>query len=186
MRLTPGIKFLLPYIQSHRKAMIVGSVALLARDAIGSVIPLLIRQAVSLLAGGHASQAAWMAAAMLGIAIPKAALHTFARLRMMNVSRHVEYQMRNDLFGHLMFLEPGFYTHMRTGDIMAHAINDLNSVRMMLGPGVVNLSESLVMFPVAFTVMAGVDWRLTLLALAPAPLAVMLIVWFGRQIRKRF
>jgi ATP-binding cassette subfamily B protein len=186
MRQTAGLKFLLPYVKRHRHALIVGSVALLARDAIGSVIPLLIRQAVSLLAGGHTRQAEWMAAAMLGVALPKAALQTFARLRMMNVSRHVEYQMRNDLFGHLMSLEPGFYTHMRTGDIMAHAINDLNSVRMMLGPGVVSLSESMVTLPVAFTVMAGVNWRLTLLALAPAPVAVMLIVWFGSEIRKRF
>jgi ATP-binding cassette subfamily B protein len=186
MRLTAGLKFLLPYVKRHRHAFIVGSVALLARDAIGSVIPLLIRQAVSLLAGGHTRQAAWIAAAMLSVAIPKAALQTFARLRMMNVSRHVEYQMRNDLFGHLMSLEPGFYTHMRTGDIIAHAINDLNSVRMMLGPGVVSLSESMVTLPVAFMVMAGVDWRLTLMALAPAPVAAMLVVWFGGEIRKRF
>lgn len=186
MRLSNRLQFLLPYVQRHRRALILGCIALLARDAIGSVIPLLIRRAVSLLAAGRTTPAMWIAAAMLGAALPKAALQAFARLRMMNVSRDVEYEMRNDLFAHLMSLEPAFYSHMRTGDIMAHAINDLNSVRMMMGPGVVNLSESLVMFPVAFTVMAGVDWRLTLLALAPAPLAVMLIVWFGRQIRKRF
>jgi ATP-binding cassette subfamily B protein len=186
MRLGERLQFLLPYIRRHRRALILGSIALLARDTIGSVIPLLIRQAVSLLAAARTTQAMWVAAAILGAAIPKAALQTFARLRMINVSRDVEYEMRNDLFVHLMSLEPGFYSHMRIGDIMAHAINDLNSVRMMLGPGVVNLSESLVMFPVAFTVMAGVNWKLTLLALAPSPLAVALIVWFGREIRKRF
>src|SRR5215469_7568504 len=186
MRLSNRLQFLLPYVQRHRRALILGCIALLARDAIGSVIPLLIRRAVSLLAAGRTTPAMWIAAAMLGAALPKAALQAFARLRMMNVSRDVEYEMRNDLFAHLMSLEPAFYSHMRTGDIMAHAINDLNSVRMMLGPGVVSLSESMVTLPVAFTVMAGVDWRLTLLALAPAPLAVMLIVWFGGEIRKQF
>jgi ATP-binding cassette subfamily B protein len=186
MRLSGRLQFLLPYIRPRGPVLLVGIAALLARDAIGSVIPLLIRQAVSMLAAGRTTQAMWVAAAMVGVAIPKAALQTFARLRMINISRDVEYEMRNDLFGHLMSLEPGFYSHVRIGDIMAHAINDLNSVRMMLGPGVVNLSESLVLFPVAFTVMAGVNWRLSLLALAPLPLAVILIAWFGHEVRSRF
>ena len=146
------LSFARRYVDRHVEALLAGLVALLARDGIGAAIPLLIRQAVTLLMEGRTSQAAWMALAMFAAAIPKAGLQTFARLRMMNVSRDVEYEMRNDLFRHLLTLEAGFYSRMRTGDVMAHATNDLNSVRMMMGPGVVNFSESLVMFPVAFAV----------------------------------
>ena len=180
------LRFALRYVGRHRYSMLAGLVALLARDGIGSLIPLLIRQAVTLLAAGKTAQGAWVALAMLAAALPKAGLQAFARLRMMNVSRDVEYDMRNDLFRHLVSLDPGFYSRTRIGDVMAHATNDLNSVRMMMGPGIVNLCDSLVMFPVAFTVMATVNWRLTLVALVPAPLAAITISAFGIEIRRRY
>ena len=181
------LDFLWSYLGPYREAFVVGTIALLARDGVAITIPLLIRRAVNLLADkGNEGRTAWIAAAMIVAAILKAGLQTFARLRMMNVSRDVEYEMRNDLFRHLMSLEPGFYSNMRTGDVMAHATNDLNAVRMMMGPGVVNALESMVTFPLAFAVMAVVDWRLTLVALAPFPFAVLLMSWFGREIRRRF
>ena len=180
-------QFAWTYLQRYRSRLVGGIALLVAKDGIAIAIPLLIRQGVNVLTGAHAPQrAVWIAGGIVAIALPKAGLQTFARLRMMNVSRDVEYEMRNDLFRHLMSLEPGFYLRMRIGDVMAHATNDLNAVRMMLGPGVVNMFESMVTLPVAFAVMAAVDWRLALLALAPAPFAVFLMSWFGREIRNRF
>jgi ATP-binding cassette, subfamily B, multidrug efflux pump len=69
---------------------------------------------------------------------------------------------------------------------MASATNDLNAVRMMLGPGMTSLFESVVSLPVAIIVMGLVDWHLTLVALLPAPLAVFLLIRFGAIIRHRF
>lgn len=186
MPFSSRLQFLWPYLRKRHGAFVAGTAALVARHAIGSAVPLLIRQGITLLEQGRTAEAAWLAAAMLAAAIPKALFQSVARLKMMNVSRDVEYEMRNDLFAHLLRLEPEFYSRVRTGDIMAHAVNDLNSVRMMMGPGVVNLAESVIMFPVAFAVMAAVDWRLTLLALAPAPFAFLLVAWFGAEIRRRF
>jgi len=103
-------------------------------------------------------------------------------MRMMYASRDAEYEMRNGLFRHLMSLDAAFFSRMRTGDLMAHATNDLNAVKLMLGPGVVNLFESMVTFPIAIAVMAAVDWRLTLVALAPMPLAIFQIAWLGRRV----
>jgi len=181
------LRFAWKYVSRHRRDLTAGLAATFVKESIAVAIPLLIREAITLLSeAGRAGRAVWLAAAMILVALIKAGLQTLVRLRMMNVSRDVEYEMRNDLFRHLMSLEPAFYSNMRTGDIMAHATNDLNAVRMMLGPGVVNLCESMVMFPVAFAVMASIDWRLTAIALAPAPVAVLLMSWFGREIRERF
>jgi ATP-binding cassette subfamily B protein len=161
-------------------------VGLLARDAFAIAIPLLIRKAVTLLADAHDYRgAAWVGAAIVLVAVPKAFLQVFARLRLMYASRDAEYAMRNGLFRHLMSLEPAFFSRMRTGDLMAHATNDLNAVKLMLGPGLVNLFESFVTFPAAIIVMAAVDWRLTLVALSPIPIAVWQMAWFGKRVHKR-
>ena len=156
---------------------------LLARDSIAIAIPLLIRKAVTVLTDGHdVRRAAWIAAGIACAAVPKAGLQAFARLRMMYASRDAEYAMRNDLFRHLMSLDGVFFSRMRTGDLMAHATNDLNTVKLMLGPGLVNLFESMVTLPVAIAVMASTDWKLALVALIPVPFAIVQMVWFGRKI----
>ncbi len=180
------LRFAWTYVDRYRRALVIGMVALVARDLIAVALPLLIRQAVTLLSEARTERAGWIAVAMVAVAIAKAGLQTLAHLRMLYLARDVEYEMRNDLFRHLMSLEPGFYSHMRTGDVMAHATNDLNALRMMLGPGIVNLCDSMVTLPISFAVMASVDWRLTALTLAPAPAAVLLISCIGREIRTRF
>ena len=177
------LRFSWTYVRPHRRRFVVGIAALLARDAIAIAIPLLIRRAVTILAEPHqVRRAAWIAATIIFAAIPKALLQAFARMRMMYASRDAEYEMRNGLYRHLISLDVSFFCRMRTGDLMAHATNDLNAVKLMLGPGVVNLFESMVTLPVAVAVMGGVDWRLTLVALAPLPLAIFQISWLGRRV----
>jgi ATP-binding cassette subfamily B protein len=102
------------------------------------------------------------------------------------MSRDIEFDLRNDFFAHLLRLPPEYFARHRTGDIMARATNDLNAVRMMLGPGVMYWTETMFTFLFAISVMAWVDWRLTLLALLPAPLISGVVVLFGRYIHERF
>jgi ATP-binding cassette subfamily B multidrug efflux pump len=177
--------------------MVLGVGSLVARDAIAFSVPLLIRAGVNQLTHGHASggwashwAADWsiglIALAMVCVSVPRSAFQTSARLNVMNMSRDVEYAMRRDLLTSLFRLDATFWGRARTGDVMASATNDLNAVRMMLGPGMTSLFESVVSLPVAILVMALVDWRLTLVALLPAPLAVLLLVRFGDIIRRRF
>jgi ATP-binding cassette, subfamily B, multidrug efflux pump len=83
-------------------------------------------------------------------------------------------------------LSPDFYGRQRTGDIIARATNDLNAVRMMLGPGVMYWTETSLTFVLAIAVMLSNDWRLTLLAILPAPLVSLAVVLFGRAIHARF
>jgi ATP-binding cassette, subfamily B, multidrug efflux pump len=180
--LSARVAFVWRHVERYRTAFLAGIVAMLARDGIAATIPLLIRKAITLFsASGATGRAVWIASAIVAAATCKAGLQAFARLKMMNVSRDAEYEVRNDLFRHLMSLEPGFYSRMRTGDIMALATNDLNAVKLMLGPGLVNLSGTLVTFPIAVAVMGYTDWRLALLALSPLPIAAMQMAWFGRR-----
>src|SRR5262249_48125558 len=108
------------------------------------------------------------------------------RVVLIGISRDIEFDLRNDLFGHLVELSADFYARHRTGDIMARATNDLNAVRMMLGPGVMYWTETSLTFVLAIAVMASSDWRLTLLAILPAPLVSFAVIFFGRKIHDRF
>jgi ATP-binding cassette subfamily B protein len=102
-----------------------------------------------------------------------------------NAAREVEYEMRNDLFAHLQRLPQSFYFHWHTGDLMSRCVNDLNSVRMMLGPGVVSVIQTPLMFGLAFAVMFTMDWQLALLVLLPYPLFVFVTRSFSGAMHNR-
>jgi ATP-binding cassette subfamily B protein len=102
------------------------------------------------------------------------------------ISRDIEFDMRNDLFAHLARLSPDFYQRTRTGDIMARATNDLNAVRMMLGPGLMYWFETTLTFVLAIVIMLHVDWRLAIFAVMPAPAVSLAVIFFGRRIHDRF
>src|SRR5580698_9410446 len=108
------------------------------------------------------------------------------RVMLIGLSRDIEFDLRNDLFSHIVTLSQDFYAKYRTGDIMARATNDLNAVRMMLGPGIMYFTETF--FPALFLVgvMGYFDWRLTLFCLIPAPLISVAVILFGRRIHDRF
>lgn len=176
-----------PLLWKHRRSLGVGLAALLLKDLFGALLPLAIKAGVDSLTQGFAlSKLLWFAAAMLGLSVLKGAFQYIMRVRVIGASRDIEYEMRQDLFARLMRLDGGFFGRYRTGDIMARATNDLNAVRMMLGPGLMYWTETSITFVLAAAIMAYVDWRLTLVALLPAPVVSVAVVWFGRQIHMRF
>jgi len=123
---------------------------------------------------------------LVGLALLKGVFQFWMRVIIIGISRDIEYDLRNDLFAHLVGLSADFYGRNRTGDIMARATNDLNAVRMMLGPGVMYWTETSLTFVLAIAVMSSADWRLTLLAILPAPLVSLAVIFFGRKIHDRF
>ncbi|MEO8256839.1 MAG: ABC transporter ATP-binding protein [Acidobacteriota bacterium] len=102
------------------------------------------------------------------------------------VSRYIEYDMRNDFFAHLQTLPLEFFQKHRTGDLMSRATNDLNAVRMMIGPAIMYSTSTLLTLIVALTLMISIDARLTLLALIPLPLVSISVKYFGSAIHQRF
>jgi ATP-binding cassette subfamily B multidrug efflux pump len=184
------LHFVGQYVLPHRRNLLIGIGGLIGRDGVAFTIPLLIRAAVDSLTHQNKSHPGWsiaeIALAMVAVAIPRSAFQTLARLKVMSSSREIEYAMRKDLLRHLFRLDASFWDRTSSGDVMASATNDLNAVRMMLGPGLTSLFESVVSLPVAFVVMGAVDLRLTAIALLPAPLAAILLICFGNIIRRRF
>ena len=176
-----------PYVWRHRRGFALGMGALVVKDVLHAMLPLVIRNGVdSLTAGFRLQKVFQLAALLIALSIGKGIFQYYMRVILIGISRDVEYDLRNDLFAHLVTLSGDFYGRFRTGDIMARSTNDLNAVRMMLGPGIMYWTETTLTAVLTIGVMLSVDWQLTLLALIPAPLVSFVVVWFGSRIHDRF
>jgi ATP-binding cassette, subfamily B, multidrug efflux pump len=112
----------------------------------------------------------------------KGLLSFMARWKLIGVSRDIEFDIRNDLLDRLLLLEPEFYVRNRTGELMSRATNDLNSVRMVLGPGIMYSATTLVTMIFAIVIMVALSPSLTLWVLLPAPVVAVAVWFFGRTI----
>jgi ATP-binding cassette subfamily B protein len=176
-----------PYLGRHRKALALGMAALILKDALAVSVPLVLKRGVdSLTSGFQLGIVVELAAALIGLALVKGVFQYFMRVIIIGVSRDIEYDIRNDLFAHLVSLSQDFYSRYRTGDIMARSTNDLNAVRMMLGPGIMYWTETSITLILAVIVMLNTNVRLTLMALIPAPLVSVAVIFFGQRIHRRF
>ncbi len=175
------------YLLRYRAGLALGLGALVLKDVAGALQPLVIRAAIDSLA--HALGLARLlrfAGLLAGLAVLKGVFQYWMRVILIGISRDIEYDLRNDLFRHLVELSPDYYGRVRTGDLMARATNDLNAVRMMLGPGIMYWTETSLTFVLAIVIMLTADWRLALLAILPAPLVSLAVIFFGRAIHARF
>ena len=105
---------------------------------------------------------------------------------LIGISREIEFDLRNDLFRKLEMQDTGFYQRYRTGDIMARMTNDLNAVRMLLGPGLMYSANTIFLSIFALVFMVHISPYLTLVALVPTPLASIFVQYVGRKIHERF
>ena len=182
-----SIRFLWPYLRRHWRALALGFGALILKDLLGVMAPLAIRRGVdSLEAGGGWRMAAAFAGMLLAISVVKGVFQYWMRRILIGVSRDVEFDLRNDIYGHLSMLSRDFYGRFPTGDIMARSTNDLGAVRMMAGPGLMYWTETTLTLVLAAIVMFSVDAPLTLAALAPAPVISLLVIFYGQRIHARF
>ena len=172
------------YLWRYRWGMVLGGSCLVCKDLAQAVQPLMIRAAVDGFRAGGAFVR--YALYLVGLAILKGIFQYWMRVIIIGISRDTEFDLRNDLFAHLIKLSPDFYARTRTGDIMARATNDLNAVRMMLGPGVMYWFETSLTFVLAIAIMMRVDWRMALFAILPAPAVSLAVIVFGRIIHRRF
>ena len=127
-----------------------------------------------------------LALLLLLVSGTKAIFQFLIRWVLIGVSREIEFDLRNDLFRHLEGLSHSFYQRTRTGDIMAKATNDLNAVRMLLGPGFMYTANTIVFTAFALGFMLHISHRLTFYAFLPLPVVSVIIQYFGRQIHERF
>ncbi len=124
-------------------------------------------------------------AGLFVLAVVRGTLRFFSRQLVFNAAREVEYEIRNDLFAHLQRLPQSFYYKWRTGDLMSRCVNDLNSVRMLLGPGLLSVAQSPILFLGTFAVMMVISWKLALLVMLPYPLFILVARVLGTKLYSR-
>src|SRR5215471_11525746 len=178
---------LLPYLKKYRVTLFWGALTVFFNNGIWVLFPQVIQRAVDDLNRG-ATRHKFLVYALLLLAVAgiKGIFQFLTRWWMIGVSREIEFDLRNDLFARLETLAYSYYQKTRTGDIMARATNDLNAVRMLLGPAIMYTANTLVFTAFALIFMMKISPRLTLYAFAPLPLASITIQYFGKRIHERF
>jgi ATP-binding cassette subfamily B multidrug efflux pump len=182
-----SLSTLWPYLRRYRTGLTLGIASLVMKDLLAVALPIIIKQGVDSLNGGFKIGIVLkLAGLLIGVALLKGFFQYWMRVIIIGISRDIEFDLRNDLFHHLVGLSQDFYARYRTGDIMARSTNDLNAVRMMLGPGIMYWTETSITVLLSMAVMLHTDVRLTLMSLLPAPLVSLAVIFFGRRIHKRF
>ena len=185
--LSPAVRRLLPYVNRYRRAFLVGLVCVLATTTFQLLSPWVLKFAIDDLARGVTRQKLILyAGALLGVALMRGLFLYLMRRIIIGTSRDIEYDIRNDFFARLELQPLGYYQARRTGDLMSRATNDLNAVRMMIGPAIMYSANTVVLFVVAIALMLTIDARLTLIALVPLPFVSVAVRYFGSAIHKRF
>ena len=127
----------------------------------------------------------FLCASLFGVVLFRMVFRYYSRTMVFNAAREVEYEMRNDLFAHLQRLPQSFYFKWRTGDLMSRCVNDLNAIRLLLGPGMLSVLQTPVLFISVFIAMAAINLKLALLVMVPFPLFVLVARVFGTQLHAR-
>jgi ATP-binding cassette subfamily B multidrug efflux pump len=185
--LPKSLRPLIPYFKKYRRSYLVGTVCVFLTNGIWILFPLIIRRAVDdLHLGITRHKLVTYALLLLAVAAIKGTFQFLTRWIVIGVSREIEFDLRNDLFRHLESLSYSYYQRTRTGDIMARATNDLNAVRMLLGPAIMYSANTIVFTAGALAFMLSISPRLTLYAFLPLPIVSITIQYFGRKIHERF
>ena len=182
-----ALRRLLPYYRPYVWQVVIGLAFVVVSSAFASVTPWLLRAALDGIGSGAPLRRIWtLAAAMVGLALVAGVLRYGMRELINGLSRRIEYDLRNDLFAHLLKLDAAYFGRTRTGDIMARLTNDLNAVRQAVGPAIMYFTNTVAGAVFALYFMLRIDVRLTLLALTPMVLLPALTIWLGRAIHTRF
>ena len=183
----PAVRRLLPYALRYRRAFVLGLTCVLVTTAIQLLSPWILKHAIDDLNSGVTRQKlAMYAGLLLGVAMVGSVFRFLMRRILIGASRDIEFDLRNAFFARLQQMPLAYYQARRTGDLMSRATNDLNAVRMMVGPAVMYSSNTLLVFVVALILMSSIDARLTLMALLPLPLVTISVKYFGSAIHTRF
>jgi ATP-binding cassette subfamily B multidrug efflux pump len=178
---------LFPYLRRYSRDFVWGGLSVVVSNAIWILFPQVIRIAIDDLNQGVTRQKIFLYAGLLVlISAAKGVFLFLTRWIIIGISREIEFDLRNDLFRHLERQPAAYFQQHRTGDIMARMTNDLNAVRMLLGPAIM-YSANTVLFSIgALYFLLRISPWLTLVALVPLPLASILVQSLGRKIHERF
>ncbi|MDR0786368.1 MAG: ABC transporter ATP-binding protein, partial [Gemmatimonadota bacterium] len=179
---------LAPLLRKYTWLIVAGLLLVMAANAFSLAPPWIIRQAIDSLTAGNADHQTILRYAVLLIsaALLGGAARYGMRQLLNGVSRQVEFDLRNQLFDHLLRLDAGFWSRMPTGEIMSRATNDIAAVRMVAGPAYMYLANTVFVSLFAIGLMVWLNPRLTVIALIPMLLLPPITITFGNVIHQRF
>jgi len=173
----------------HKKSYIIGLVWLLGVDALQLIIPKLLGNYTDQIKNQTLTNKGmiYFGGIIIVIAFFMFLFRFLWRIYIMGTARFLEYKLRSDLYSHFQKLSTNYFNHHKTGDLMAHATNDINAVRMAAGPGVVMLADTFMLISATiFMMVQTISFKLTIIALLPLPFMAYLTNYFGKLIHIRF
>ncbi|MDK2970673.1 MAG: ATP-binding cassette, subfamily multidrug efflux pump [Candidatus Sumerlaeota bacterium] len=176
-----------PYLHRYRWRFFFGFLFVLATNYVNVQIPGIVGMTINSMTGhsdllGDLAVIGVYIVALAGIS---GAFRYLMRRVLIDTSRDIEFDFRNDIYAHLQRLDPTYYDQNSTGDIMSRMTNDIDLVRMMLGPAIMYTANSIVVLPLVLYKMAAMDWRMTAAGLAPLLLLPPLVKAFGSRLHSR-
>ena len=181
-----------PYLAKYKTTLLWGLLTVIASNLFTVALPQFIGRAIdSLKAGLEAHRldggtlAMW-ALAVVGFSLIAGIFTFLTRQTIIVVSRHIEYDLRNDFLSHIQKLSLSYFQNTPTGDLMAHATNDIGAVRNSLGPGIMYPTDTMMTFTMIIAIMLYTDWQLTLLAMIPLPLVSYAVYRLGKVVHQKF
>jgi len=187
MRINNNLARLKTYLLRHKRDLILGAIFALGTNFFALLIPYVLRYTIDGLQTVINKETLLLYALLIAsISIMGGLFRYLMTRRLMGVAFQIEYELRNDLFNHLQKLSLSYFHKIKTGDIMARATNDLKAVRMLLGPGIRNLLNTIIMGSTAIILMLIINSKLTLYSLIPLPILTVAVIIFSSRIFHRF
>jgi ATP-binding cassette subfamily B multidrug efflux pump len=184
----PATGLIKPYFVENRFKILAGLLSLIIVDVLQLVIPRIIKSAVDDLTSFSIDvrRLLFYALYMAGLALLIGVFRYVWRRCLLGTSRRIEEGLRNTLFAHLQSLPASYFDGVKTGDLMAHATNDIQQIRMAAGMGMVALNDAVVLGLAAIGFMAYINIKLTAFVLIPMPLIVVSTRFFSKKMHRRY
>ncbi len=187
MRRSSNLTRLKAYLLRHKRNLILAVFFSAGTNLLALLIPYVLRYTIDDLKTLMNKETLLLYALLIvSISIMAGFFRFLMTRRLMGVAFQIEYELRNDLFSHLQKLSLSYFHKTKTGDIMARATNDLKAVRMLVGPGIRNLLNTIIMGSAAIILMLIIDYKLTLYSLIPLPVLTIAVTIFSSRIFYRF
>lgn len=179
---------ILPYLKKSYAQIMGGIIMLILVDVVQLITPKVMQYAIDSIQNRQIDNRGlgYIALIIIGLSLAVMVLRYFWRILIIGNSHRIEKGLRQDFYDHLLKLSQNFFNRSKTGDLMAYATNDLHSVRMLFGMGLIAAMDIILMTIASFSFMVSIDLRLTLLAIIPLPILSITIGYFGKKMHKRF
>jgi len=176
-----------PYLRRYRRYLVWGILAIVLTNALALIAPLVLRSAIDRIQeNGGTRQLVYDGLLIVALAVGSGVFRFFMRRTIVWASRRIEYDLRGDLFAHILKLDGHFFDRTPTGDIITRASSDVEQVRLMVGPGIMQGINTLIVAGIAIPMMAYLSPRLALYILIPLPFLAIMTNVLGGLAHRRF